>query len=508
MDIVQEVSQVVLPKVLSDPKSQINESGLISEFITVFLTKLVNDDDSSVMNPDLSGIAILQAVFKSEQRNTLISNLSETYEMNNNTAQGLLEKSAPIIINELNEKRGLESVKSFLDDDLGSLGTRLPIWSAGFFSSAILGKLGTLATNTAAAPLKQDSFVKKSQLSKSVEPTVVHNSSDGNMKRLIVILSAILIGIILVLLLKYCSMNSQDINSDSNELEGVNIQENINNENNLTIQNPVVVDLKDIELSLTTDEKNSVINCSGIVGNLEQQTQILNAVEEVFQAKKKCFDIKINAIYKKELIGQDQLIKSFEAVKSFENVHLDLEGHRVDIHAKNLDEQRKLANQLKQTLLGYNIKEVAHVKRAEKFNPESVVDHKIKESLYELNKLDNKATGEQIAEALNIQVINFETGKYDIPTKNRVVLEKAANLLKTHDDIKMIIIGHTDSIGNEKTNIELSANRAKTVLDYLVKHGVNKDQLSSSGVGSSDPIVSDDTEEGRFKNRRISFDIE
>ncbi|MGD2074864.1 MAG: OmpA family protein [Gammaproteobacteria bacterium] len=68
-----------------------------------------------------------------------------------------------------------------------------------------------------------------------------------------------------------------------------------------------------------------------------------------------------------------------------------------------------------------------------------------------------------------------------------------------------IIIGHTDSTGNDEYNMELSKRRAQSVADYLVSTGIDPDKLRVVGRGENDPIASNDTEEGRAQNRRVDI---
>jgi outer membrane protein OmpA-like peptidoglycan-associated protein len=68
-----------------------------------------------------------------------------------------------------------------------------------------------------------------------------------------------------------------------------------------------------------------------------------------------------------------------------------------------------------------------------------------------------------------------------------------------------IIIGHTDSTGNDQYNMDLSKRRAQSVADYLVSTGVDPDKLRVVGRGENDPIASNDTEEGRAENRRVDI---
>lgn len=71
--------------------------------------------------------------------------------------------------------------------------------------------------------------------------------------------------------------------------------------------------------------------------------------------------------------------------------------------------------------------------------------------------------------------------------------------------VEIEINGHTDNIGKEADNQKLSEKRAEAIVDYLVSKGIEKRRLSAAGFGSTQPIASNETEEGRKKNRRATF---
>jgi outer membrane protein assembly factor BamA len=81
-------------------------------------------------------------------------------------------------------------------------------------------------------------------------------------------------------------------------------------------------------------------------------------------------------------------------------------------------------------------------------------------------------------------------------------------VLINHQEIKQITIeGHTDNVDSHEWNMRLSINRARAVRDYLINKGVEKDRLRYMGYGPDRPIATNDTEEGREKNRRVEFSI-
>ncbi len=117
-------------------------------------------------------------------------------------------------------------------------------------------------------------------------------------------------------------------------------------------------------------------------------------------------------------------------------------------------------------------------------------------------------TADELAKALNLEVINFASGSNAIPKENEDLLKKSADAIKQAPaGTKLEVGGHTDSTGNAAGNDKLSAARAAAVKAFLDKAGVKADVLTAKGYGSAKSIASNDTKEGQFKNRRIEFSV-
>jgi outer membrane protein OmpA-like peptidoglycan-associated protein len=101
----------------------------------------------------------------------------------------------------------------------------------------------------------------------------------------------------------------------------------------------------------------------------------------------------------------------------------------------------------------------------------------------------------------------FETNKWDLKPESLVELNRLVDLLSANPDKKIEIGGHTDNVGSDESNQTLSQNRAKSVVDYLVKKGIDATRLSSKGYGETTPVATNDTDEGRAKNRRTEFKV-
>ena len=100
--------------------------------------------------------------------------------------------------------------------------------------------------------------------------------------------------------------------------------------------------------------------------------------------------------------------------------------------------------------------------------------------------------------------IYFDTDSAVVKPEYYPEIEKIANFLKEHPDMKIEIQGHTDSVGPADYNLKLSQRRAEAVKKILVeKFGISPDRIIAKGYGETKPIAPNDTEEGRAKNRRV-----
>ena len=110
-------------------------------------------------------------------------------------------------------------------------------------------------------------------------------------------------------------------------------------------------------------------------------------------------------------------------------------------------------------------------------------------------------------ESIVLKNIFFASGSYELEDKSFVELNKLYTLLEHNKSLKIEISGHTDNVGDEKANILLSQNRAKAVVNYLVKKGISPDRLSYKGYGETRPVADNDTEKGRQQNRRTEIKV-
>ena len=121
-----------------------------------------------------------------------------------------------------------------------------------------------------------------------------------------------------------------------------------------------------------------------------------------------------------------------------------------------------------------------------------------------------KFTSKQMLDDINakgkaILNINFDTDKATLKPDGQVIVDEIIKLMKENPSLKISIEGHTDNTGNADRNKKLSDERANSVLNSLVSSGISKSNLKASGFGSEKPLVTNDTDENKAKNRRVEL---
>lgn len=108
---------------------------------------------------------------------------------------------------------------------------------------------------------------------------------------------------------------------------------------------------------------------------------------------------------------------------------------------------------------------------------------------------------------IDLEGVHFAFDKATLTPDSRATLDAAVKILKDHRQLQVEVAGHTDAIGTESYNMDLSKRRARVVYEYLIDNGISADRLQTNGYGESKPIASNDTEEGRAQNRRTELVI-
>jgi outer membrane protein OmpA-like peptidoglycan-associated protein len=106
---------------------------------------------------------------------------------------------------------------------------------------------------------------------------------------------------------------------------------------------------------------------------------------------------------------------------------------------------------------------------------------------------------------VNMSDVLFDTGSSTLKPGAREKLAKISGILLAHPGLTLQIEGHTDSVGSDEFNQQLSERRADTVRDFLAEQGVPASSISARGFGKTQPVATNDTAEGRQRNRRVEL---
>jgi outer membrane protein OmpA-like peptidoglycan-associated protein len=105
----------------------------------------------------------------------------------------------------------------------------------------------------------------------------------------------------------------------------------------------------------------------------------------------------------------------------------------------------------------------------------------------------------------NMSDVLFKSGSYELLSGARERLAKVSGIILAYPSLHVAVEGHTDSIGGDEYNQNLSEQRAEAVRDYFVQQGISANSIEARGFGKTEPIASNDTPEGRQQNRRVEL---
>jgi OOP family OmpA-OmpF porin len=108
-------------------------------------------------------------------------------------------------------------------------------------------------------------------------------------------------------------------------------------------------------------------------------------------------------------------------------------------------------------------------------------------------------------ETLVLRGVNFETDSADLTPASRTILDSVAASLKEWSEVRVEVAGHTDSVGADSYNQQLSQRRAESVRVYLASKGVDMSRMTARGYGETNPVADNKTKEGRGQNRRVEL---
>ena len=253
-------------------------------------------------------------------------------------------------------------------------------------------------------------------------------------------------------------------------------------------------------LALSND--NGVVQASGSVRDEDAKTSIVNALNAVFGAGKVKSAISID-----QSAAAASWLGSFraalEALKGA-NVDAIFEGNEVNVGGAAMDDsvRSKIIAALSSALgVGVTVGALTD-KTAEAV---AVANNR---ATTELASLGSGFAVKDLLFALNDSMVNFASDSAEVPQAMAPFLKTAAADLKQLKAGHVLeIAGYTDNTGDAALNLALSQKRAEAVREALVKYGADPAMLVAKGYGEADPVASNDTAEGRLKNRRIEYHV-
>jgi outer membrane protein OmpA-like peptidoglycan-associated protein len=244
------------------------------------------------------------------------------------------------------------------------------------------------------------------------------------------------------------------------------------------------------------------VRASGVVRDDDAKTSILNALNAVFGADKVKTDISID-----QNAGAASWLGNFRAaIDALKGANADavFEGDKVNVGGATMGDpaRDKIIAALK-SALGASVAVGALTDKTA-----AAVAVANDRATTELASLQSGFGVKDLLFALNDSVVNFASGSAEVPESMAPFLRSAAADLKQLKAGHVLeIAGYTDNTGDAALNLTLSQKRAEAVRETLIKYGANPDMLVAKGYGQADPIASNDTAEGRLKNRRIEYHV-
>lgn len=261
------------------------------------------------------------------------------------------------------------------------------------------------------------------------------------------------------------------------------------------------------KLQLSTGSTGDLTTCQLYSGNASYIDILQKDIKQIFNHNIGC-GVETNASYHTEFIDQDAIPSVLKLVKGVPNASLTWMGDQLSIQSANPADAEQLAAKIQPLVKNMTVMTQAASAASKPVDNTTAISAGnigAEKALAEINPDNIRAL--DIATALNMQIINFDTASSNIPDANKSILDQAAALIKRASQVHLTVKGHTDAMGDVAANKALSQKRAQAVVDYLVKQGVDPAQLQAVGYGSEQPVADNATAEGQFKNRRIEFEV-
>lgn len=481
MDIINHLTRTVSPAVLGDDHSPAKQN-LLEQFYAIFAARLADANTYNRFANENIGRDDQQFYDRvwteDAHRDQIARELATKHDVDQTAARGLVAMAAPLAFHEIKSLAGNTPVPQFLNDNLDSYQHHIPAWASTVLPAGLLAATPAVAgehisDTVSTAPLQREEEQKGSFL-----------------KALLPIIGLIILGALAWALLRGCQENPEPVATPAvTEQQAADGDEQV----------AVAADIEPASLSIATGENNELYACRMNVGNETLQTNVMNALTSAFgdEANKCRADVDDN--FAADMPAAAQLATILPIVKNVPNASMIIKGDNITVNAPDAAALEKLVSDLQAAAPAMTVQAEGPL------DLQGEIDDSLAAADTAMMNLGENPDPRDVARALSIQVINFEVDEAIIPDVNKAFLDRAAKIMAEVPDMNLVIIGHTDSQASDAYNMELSRERADSVKAYLVSQGIDESKLSTKGMGETDPIADNSTEQGRFRNRRIEF---
>lgn len=359
-----------------------------------------------------------------------------------------------------------EAISHLLETHADSIQRALPVWAG-----PILAALGV-------SPLAGQNLNQEPVLAEQTTIIVQEERKTGFLWPFIIFL--ILAGLILFLV-RSCM---QDEVEDSN-----------------TQATSEVAAAQPASLRLSTGSNGEIVSCQLQLNNPQYMEILQNEIKQIFNYNIGCGALS-SEVYHSEFTDQDTIPTVLRTIQGMPNVSLDWIGNQVSVRAATNAEAERLAAQIRSLAKNVTVLTQQPLNRSDVIN---TANSEAEQALASIKTDNVKAL--DVATALNLQIINFDTASTEVPEVNKLVLDQAAALLQRAPQVILKVKGHADAQGSEAENKVLSVQRAQAITSYLVQKGVDPAQLQAVGMGEDQPVEPNATPAGQFQNRRVTFEV-
>jgi len=479
MDIISHLTRTVSPAVLEDDRSPAKKN-LLEQFYAIFAARLAdNDTFSRFANENVArdDNAFYDRVWtEGAHRDQISRELASQHDVDTTASRGLIAMAAPLAFHEIKSLAGSTPVPQFLNDNLNSYQHHIPAWAGAMLPAGALA-----ATSSAATSISDNTSTTALQKEKEPEGSF--------MKALLPIIGLIILGALAWALLRGCQENPEPVATPVATVQGAQGNDS----------SAVASAIEPASLSIATGENSELYACRMSVGDETLQTNVMNALTGAFgdEANKCRADVDDN--FAVDMPAAAQLATILPIIKNVPNASMIIKGDNITVNAPDKAALEKLVADLQAAAPAMTVQAEGPL------DLQGEIDDSLAAADVAMTNLGENPDPRDVARALSIQVINFQVDEAVIPEVNKALLDRAAEIINNVPDMKLMIVGHTDSQASDTYNMELSQERAESVKAYLVSKGVDASKLNTKGMGESEPIADNSTEQGRFRNRRIEF---